>query len=43
MTKGGARTGEVERACVEIWALDDILETHTTASKAFELMRFAAS
>jgi hypothetical protein len=33
----------VQRACVEIWALDDILEIHPTASKAFEPMRFAAS
>lgn len=31
----------MERACIEDWALDDILKTHATASKALELMRFA--
>jgi hypothetical protein len=28
--------------CFEKWALEDILKIHTTASKPFELMRFAA-
>ena len=31
----------MERSCIENWALDDILKTHSTALKASDLMRFA--
>ena len=37
------RCQEMGMACIEKWALEDILKIHTTASKAFELTRFAAS